>query len=497
LLGSLIGKGIVSGKANMISFSFAHLRAFLLIVIVCAFLFFHLHTIGLEDYWSDEILTYKVAKLPTPAAIWGQLKYSDGHPPLYFLAAHYFLRFAEARGINLRWLSVFWALVGMVGFYLWIQWSFGTRVSFLSSILLAINPLWLAFCQELRMYTMYPAFLWWAAGVLALAIRSRKRRWFLISALLNAAALWVHYHAAFFIGAEVIALVAFALHTRQRSLRGPILFFMGVILLCSLPLVGLIVSQSVLHRISWLRSPAWYGLFTCFFEAYFLFTAASIAQSGQQLIRYSVPLFFILVIVVLCIQAKKREASYDCSALSISSFPLVLLTATAFLPVSLMFFISFSPLKFFFPWRYSILSLGPFLGLVALIYSRIRSSSVRCAFVLYLLCIAGLSNWLLVTHREKPDWKALATVIDQHVTDQDILVFPPYNWGDSYLYYSSQKHAFTTFHDLMLESPHKSTTLYHLVYNYCTSDDPFYPWITDEFMSQKMETFGSLCRCMV
>ncbi len=468
----------------MVPSSAANFRPFLLLVLLCGFLFFHFHTIELEDYWPDEMGSYQVAKLPNASSIWEHLKYTDNHPPLYFLTLRYFIKFAEPKGINLRWLSVFWALVAMGGLYFWMQWAFGKEASFLSFLLLAVNPFWLAYCQELRMYTMYPGFLWWGAGVLILAVRTKGRIWWLISAILNSAALWVHYHAAFFILAEIVALWIFAVRTRQQSLRSQVLFFFCFIIIFSFPLLGIAISQTInsMYNIAWLPSPEWYGLFTCFFEAYFIYIAASIAGGAEISLRYAAPLFFILVILALSIKAKKKGLSSDFISWSSSSFAVMLLITTAFLPVCLMFFLSFSPVKFFLPWRYIILGLGPFLGLIALLLSSIRLPFLRYAFIFYLVFIAGFSNWLLVEHKEKPDWKTLAGIIDENVKEQDVLVFPPQHWGNAYLYYSSKKRPSTAFHDLILQQPHGRGVLYHLSYNYSRSDDPFYPWIVNQFM---------------
>jgi hypothetical protein len=462
------------------------LQSLLLFAIVFAFVFFHVFTIDLEDYWADEIGSYEVAKLPTAGAIWEHLKYFDTHPPLYFLSLHAFLQLADPKNINMRWLSVFWALVAMLGFYLWMQWSFGKAASLLALLLLTVNPFWLAYCQELRMYTMYPGFLWWGAAVLIVAVRSGKKLWFVISALLNSLALWTHYHAAFFIAAEVVALLVFAFRTKQESLRRPLLFFVCCMVLFSLPLVGLIISQSMtrMGNIAWLPTPKWYGLFSSFVTYYFIFSAASVPARGLELLRYAVPLFLIMVVWVLCAQKKQRTSPLHTNSASFNSFPLVLLIATALLPVSLMFVLSFSPVKFFLPGKYDILSLAPFLGLVAILLLKINRQFLRNAFIVCFLFLEGLAVWPLVASREKPNWKRLTAIIDETVRNHDVLVFPPQHWGNAYSFYSLEHHHFTTFQNLLYKGSDKPTAFYHLIYNYSAEEDLFYPWLTVQFMNQ-------------
>jgi uncharacterized membrane protein len=465
-----------------------NVRLLLLLLIWCGFLLFHSRTIGIEDYWLDEIISYNVAKLPTPAAIWEQLR-TEFHAPLYYWNLHYFQEFAEPRSIHLRWLSVFWALVAMAGFYFWMRWSFGSATALVSGLLLAVSPFWLSYCRELRMYTMYPAFLWWGAGTLILATATKKRFWWLVSGVLNSLALWTHFHAAFFVAAEMAALITILLRTKEKSLRSGILIFSATIVLLSSPLLALIINivLVLMPNTRWIPTPKWYGLYTCFFEDYIVYGANLFSDAARKTLRYSILLYLGLVALTSLLKPKDRKTQPHGKPAANNIFPLLLLISTAIIPVSLMFLLSFSPVKFFLPGRYTILSLAPFLGILALILWRIKAATLRYAFIFYLLSLNVLSTALSLGHREKPDWKTLASVIDRSVQQGDVLVATPLHWANAYFYYSSRKHPVAEFEDLVLQSSHQPTTLYHLMFNYAGNDNPFFPWITVQFMNQKWE----------
>lgn len=465
-----------------------HNLHFLFLLWLCTGVFFlHIKTIELEDYWADEIFTYEVAKLPSASAIWERLK-TDTLGPLYFWYLHYFLKFAEARNLNFRWLSVFWAIVGITGCFFWLLWSFGKPSAILTALFLAFSPFWFTYAQEVRMYTMYPALLWWGAAVLILALRTNRFIWWLLSSVLNALAIWTHFHAVFFVIAELFALLIIA---QKLQLKSPFKILSRVscgIVFLSIPLLGLIINQILnsMGNIKWLSSPKWYALYTCFTEDYLSFVPQRFPPQVQPLLTYIIPLLLVGVFLLPNIirSWKKRFIKINESVSPVIPSLRILLILTAILPVTLMFLLSFSPIKFFSLKRYTILGLAPFLGLLSVMLFQLRFALIRYALILLIIGTETTAISILITTREKPDWKRLTEIIDRNVAREDILIVTPPYWGNAYFYYSRHDHQFTEFGEF-IQSQHQPARLFHLIYNLTQTDpqNPFFPWIAVQFMN--------------
>ncbi|MCX7765997.1 MAG: hypothetical protein N2246_04750, partial [Candidatus Sumerlaeia bacterium] len=162
----------------------------------------------------------------------------------------------------------------------------------------------------------------------------------------------------------------------------------------------------------------------------------------------------------------------------------ILLIFTAILPVTLMFLLSFSPIKFFLLKRYTILGLAPFLGLLSVLLVQIRFTLLRYAIILFIIGVETTATFMLMANREKPEWKKLAKIIDSNVAEEDTLIVTPLYWGNAYFYYSKQDHHFTEF-DEFIHSKHQPAHLFHLIYNLTEPDsqNPFFPWLTMQFMN--------------
>ncbi|MCX7765998.1 MAG: hypothetical protein N2246_04755, partial [Candidatus Sumerlaeia bacterium] len=113
--------------------------------------------------------------------------------------------------------------------------------------------------------------------------------------VINSLAIWTHYHAVFFVIAELLALLIIA---RKFKLKSPFktLFHLccGIILLTA-PLSGLIINQILnsTGNIKWLPSPKWYALYTCFTEDYLSFAPREFTPLAQQLLTYTIPVLIL------------------------------------------------------------------------------------------------------------------------------------------------------------------------------------------------------------
>ncbi|MCX7000361.1 MAG: hypothetical protein NT106_08730, partial [Candidatus Sumerlaeota bacterium] len=336
------------------------------------------------------------------------------------------------------------------------------------------------------MYMAMCAFLWLSCGFLVLASQKNKKVLWIISALLSAMAYLTHYFALFFIISEIAALIIVIRVQKKKELLNGLKGFVYSFIFLILPFTGLTLQQIMNNRekSAWLQSPRWYALPKCYVEA-FLTYSASYYRPDLSVLWFHLPPVLFAVMVFYYFRSLKREMRpHETPTALFQSFPGILLLTTTFLTTTLMFFTSYSPVKSFLEYRYVIFSLGPFLGLLAcLIYNYPRVWLRKISFIIILsLMIVG--NLVIITHKEKPDWKEIVGVMDMTLKKDDILVVTDTLFCNGYQYYSSKKYPVMTFEDLILQARPAQSGIYLLIYKNTANEEPYYPWLTLEFMNR-------------
>lgn len=149
--------------------------------------------VGGAPYWGDELVSVTVGQMHA-AAIPGYLAENDPHPPLYYLALHFWMLLAGNGEFATRWLSVLLGaaavpMIGALG-----RRMFGPVTGVLAMTILATNPLHLAQARDARMYTLSVALTLGAALALWELYR-RPRRWLWAAYIvLGTASLYTHYY---------------------------------------------------------------------------------------------------------------------------------------------------------------------------------------------------------------------------------------------------------------------------------------------------------------
>jgi len=471
----------IMNKQRNINFS-----SYIILICLCFLcLLFNYFTINKEDYWADEIASYNISKLSSLREIWEYLK-GDLHPIGDFIFQHYLCKIAEPTGVDLRWFSTFWGIAGLIGLYFWMRRSFGKTSAVIAAFFLCINPFWLYYCREMRNYTMQSALLWWSCGILILASQKNKKVLWIFAALLSAMAYLTCYFALFFIISEIAALIIAIRLQKKKELLDGLKWFIYAFLFFILPFTGLTIQQIMNNReqIAWLQSPRWYALPKCYVEAFLTFSA-SYYRPDLYALWFCLPPALFAVMVFYYFRSPKREMSPHGNPPALfQSFPGILLLTTTFLTTTLMFFASYSPVKSFLEYRYVIFSLGPFLGLLAWLLSNYPRVWLRKISLIIILSLMIVGNLVIITHKEKPGWKKIVGVMDMTLKEKDILVVIPPYFCNGYQYYSSKKHPVVTFEDLILQSKPAQSGIYLLIYKDTANEEPYYPWLTLEFMNR-------------
>lgn len=107
-----------------------------------------------QSLWLDEAITAKVVQKFGFLDIITKFSPNDFHPPLYYLFLKVWTNFFGYSEISLRLPSVIFSLITVVFVYLIAKKFISKKAALLSAFFLTINPLFVYYSQEARMYSM-------------------------------------------------------------------------------------------------------------------------------------------------------------------------------------------------------------------------------------------------------------------------------------------------------------------------------------------------------
>lgn len=172
---------------------FADLSALAAVTVLALVVRFH--GITVPAIWYDEAFSVLLAR-HEPWLIWS-LTARDVHPPLYYLALHYWMVLFGDGVLAVRSLSAL-ADVGTVLLGIKLMSLVATRrATWIAALLLALLPISIRYSQEARMYTLLGLWLMGATVALVCWVKTpEKKRFPAIYVLLMTGAFYTHYFAA-------------------------------------------------------------------------------------------------------------------------------------------------------------------------------------------------------------------------------------------------------------------------------------------------------------
>jgi mannosyltransferase len=118
-----------------------------------------LRLIGInQSLWLDEAISANVARMPILEIV-KNFSIGDFHPPLHYWFLNFWTKIFGSNVVFLRLSSVLFLLITIYFVYLIGKKIKNKKVGLLAALLLAINPLFVYFSQELRMYSMVTMWL--------------------------------------------------------------------------------------------------------------------------------------------------------------------------------------------------------------------------------------------------------------------------------------------------------------------------------------------------
>lgn len=381
-----------------------------------------LATLGRQSLWLDEGFSYWMANRPWTTLL-ASLPNNDTHPPLHYLILQPMIALGGSEWL-LRLPS---ALAGIASIGLLFALGkelFDRKTGLIAAFILAIAPFHLWFAQEARMYALV-AVLSLAAGLFAArALRTNRRRDWLLFGLCEGLALLADVAAIWFV---LAVNTAWLLSVRKywRSQRfWP--WLAAQLLALALYLLWLPSSlQQLSNGITGWIPPATLTVLAR--------TLTDFIGSYEQ--RSTLESVFSLMVIVIPLVAAARQLFREAST---KTMPYILSGCWFFIPIGLAFLFSqpyfrvplFSSIvgqgRSIFLTRNLIVASFPLYLLLArgLILSR---RPVSYAVLVALVAMSALSYYQNVLLDSKEDYRTAAQIVNEHTVTDDVIVFaPPY-----------------------------------------------------------------------
>jgi mannosyltransferase len=380
-----------------------------------------LYRLDTQSFWYDEAYSAGVAGA-TPGQVISN-RFSDVHPPLYYLALHYW-QDIDAGDFTVRLLSAMLGTAGIAAMYALGKTLFEENVGLAASALTCLAPYTVFYGQEARMYSLVLLL----SALLLLSynrmLHTRSRRWWLAYAACSVLSMYVQYVSALLL----LALHLHLLVTNRRDRHTWVLMVStdAIVLLLLAPQLTVLISQTHLIAGPQWNAPATPGFARLLSAPY----ALTLSQFASQ---WMVPLGFAAVLVLFIIthlqmvreMVRKGDAGGHLS----------LVVCALWTPLLLAFAISQwqsiyreRALIVAVPALYLLFSWG-------VVRTRERYFNLACLLLLGIVALGGLSNWYFDPTFSKPAFRSVGEVLEAeacgdtpiiHTSDGALLILMRY-----------------------------------------------------------------------
>jgi mannosyltransferase len=204
-----------------------------------------LPTLGLQSFWYDEAFTPVHVLHPSLTATLHSMVHTENSPPLWYIVEWLDYRLLGTGEVALRLPS---ALAGIVTVP--VAWAIGReltgrRAATLCALLVAVNPLFVWYSQEARVYGLFVLMSALAMLCFLRAEARPTRGRMMMFALTGALAMLTHYFAVFLL-IPMVLLLLFRSASRRAALGA-----VGILVLVGLALIPLVLAQGG-HGTQWI-----------------------------------------------------------------------------------------------------------------------------------------------------------------------------------------------------------------------------------------------------
>lgn len=228
-----------------------HVKIFVIFIIAIALRIIYM---TYREFWYDEAFTGIIV-----GESWGkmfQLLKADVHPPLYYIFLKIWSYIAGANTIGLRSFSLIVNIINVWCILIFLKKHFSEKeLPYIITFLIAINPSFLLYATEARMYALLSLFYFLAFYFFWQAIQSQNKYYpWVLFTIFYTLSLYTHYIS--FIG--IVPFFIFVFMTKNRLSNAIKLFIsFSISLLCYIPWFPILFQQMSANNngLLWLPFP--------------------------------------------------------------------------------------------------------------------------------------------------------------------------------------------------------------------------------------------------
>lgn len=392
-----------------------------------------------QSIWYDEGLSIYYARADLGTLV-RETSRSD-HPPLHALMLHLWIRACGTSELSVRLLSAWWGLLA-VALLCRLTKRMSPPIALVAALLLAVSPLAVYYAQEARGYTMAMALVIAAADAALdlFGTATPRARWrYLLYVLLATASLYTHFYSAFALLALNIAYVIVHAPAAVRTKAGRRAFGAWAIaqlavLLLFAPWIPFVLQQLQNNATYWHGAVGWRQIVRRTIVAFSVGT--TLADGWAVAATWS--LSTMVALGTLALVRRRRWRRY-----------IVVLWAWVLVPTLALVAINLTRAKF--SPRYLMSALPPVLTLAAAGICYLGSAVQQHAFswrgwtaaaalVVTVGILGGattrsLANLYLDERLYRPDFRAVASYIDERASPDDLVVLVGGHSYPAFTYY--------------------------------------------------------------
>jgi mannosyltransferase len=389
-----------------------------LVLIVAVATALRVSHLGVESVWLDEAASIDTAREPAVDVVRDAAK--DVHPPLYYLALHFWMRLTGDTEPALRALSVLFSVLAIAALAAFAARWFDRPTALVAAVLAAISPLQIAFAQEARMYALLTLTAVLSIDAFLRVVQHGTRRALAAYVAATSAMLYTHAYAEFVVAGQglwlVGALVVSPHHRAQWWRRGLLAF--GLTALVFLPWVPAFLAQLYsVERAFWI--PGQTSL-----------ASAVTAQAGSSLLAWLLGPLAASAVAVSIVRSR-RQTEDATPSLAAATLCAAIIVCVIGLPYGL----SRVSRPVFLP-KYTIAASLAFITLAARGVVLLPVRRLRAGVLIGIVALTLVPLRTYFTTRHKDDWRDVVVHLERAAEPGDLVVFTQAFGSEPFHYYA-------------------------------------------------------------
>lgn len=210
--------------------------------------------------WHDEMLVYIFSSESFPVGIIKTLLHYDFHMPLYYMYAHFWMKFFGNTDIVLRYSSIIWGVLTIPALFYLGRLYKSEKVGYFLAIIGCLSPILIYYSQEFRFYSMLVFFSTLSLIAFLKLIDTQDKKSLFLFGISNLIILYIYTTGFVFVGIEMLILfVHFYLYKKNALIN----FLRYSLLFCILAMPYFILlftyvdasNQSLFNPFGWQKQP--------------------------------------------------------------------------------------------------------------------------------------------------------------------------------------------------------------------------------------------------